>query len=558
MADDGRPRDEFVVNHVLCFLLFYRNKIDIKDLKARICDYFDTASVSAAKDRLLLDIIALRAENVPHVAKHRPGNSKLQLDVDDMSTLLTFADEAGLLKQLPRYVADRPDQLPHLRVEKGDILAIFNRFEKLESALDDIKRENSALRGVMSNMASAMMSHGLHSGGPSLHSAGGGPSLQAAGCGANLLAAGGGPTLQAAGGGPSLQAAGGGPSLQAEGGWLTHSERSTEQLDRATIENQDPFTVVYNDKHYNEPGRHKRMRPSDSPPVTAAAPSAQDGNRQPTRPAFNNSQQNVPAVVGKSTTNTRIKAAPPNVRKSVFCVSNVDQSIGAEDLEEFLEKELNIKVLTIYLLKNKNLKNAFSSSFRICVLDEDVSKLLNTERLPHGITVRKWVHKAPSNTVADPQSARPNQGNRLSFRRDSNVSRGGAEPPRNPTFGQRANGGMADLLTVPPPGGGAGRSWAKAISPAPRVGGGEVCNGMVGEGPSLLNEADWPRLASGEGGLAGGADSIEATGTAAMEVGVSVGVGEACGLRVENGADLANNEPLLSDILQEANQILHG
>jgi len=58
--------------------------------------------------------------------------------------------------------------------------------------------------------------------------------------------------------------------------------------------------------------------------------------------------------------------------------------------------------------------------------------------------------------------------------------------------------------------------------------------------------------------LAGGADSIEATGTAAMEVGVSVGVGEACGLRVENGADLANNEPLLSDILQEANQILHG
>ena len=109
-----------------------------------------------------MDIAAVRAENVPHVAKRRgPTDARSKLEIDDIVVLITFADENGILTKLPRYVADRPDQLPQLCVDKGDTLALFNKLEKLESVLVDIKRENCALKGAMSNIESAMMSHGL-------------------------------------------------------------------------------------------------------------------------------------------------------------------------------------------------------------------------------------------------------------------------------------------------------------------------------------------------------------------------------------------------------------
>ena len=90
MADNDRPIDELVVNHLLCFLFFYLRKLDIKTLKTHISNYFDGESISAAKDRIYLDIAAVRAENVPHVAKRRgPTDARSKLEIDDIVVLIT-------------------------------------------------------------------------------------------------------------------------------------------------------------------------------------------------------------------------------------------------------------------------------------------------------------------------------------------------------------------------------------------------------------------------------------------------------------------------------------
>ena len=103
-------------------------------------------------------------------------------------------------------------------------------------------------------------------------------------------------------------------------------------------------------------------------------------------------------------------------------------------------------------------------------------------------------------------------------------------------------------------------------------GGGGATAGLVGVGSSgpTLSESDWPRLGSAEGAVEGGAGSAEAT--AEMDVGYPVGGGVTSGLSIDssdnvalteqlnkvNEADPANNEQQLSDILQEANNTLHG
>ena len=275
------------------------------------------------------------------------------------------------------------------------------------------------------------------------------------------------------------------PSLQASGTPRREIIRSTRGAVATGNTTTGEFTMVYNNRHYNDAARPKRMRPSDSPPAEALT--ARNDNTAPARSAVNNRQRtgNAPTVVGKSTARfDKFKAAPPTVRvrKAVFCVSNVDASISAEDLREFLQKELDVNVITIFPINSINSRNSVSTAFRICILAEDSGKLLDSDKLPKGIYVRQWVFKAPVNLVTESKSSQINPGYGPPFQRNSADSRGVAEPPRPPVQDQRI-GGMASSLTVPPPGGGcwaelgrihvacpyAGRGWSYC-----RLGGGGV------------------------------------------------------------------------------------
>ncbi len=47
---------------------------------------------------------------------------------------------------MPRYVSDNPELLPQFLVEKGDIMIISNKIEKLEEEMYSMRSEDQALR----------------------------------------------------------------------------------------------------------------------------------------------------------------------------------------------------------------------------------------------------------------------------------------------------------------------------------------------------------------------------------------------------------------------------
>ena len=98
------------------------------------------------------------------------------------------------------------------------------------------------------------------------------------------------------------------------------------------------YTVVYNDRHHN-----KRQRESSSPQntdhnTTVDQVRASLGARpKQTGQSTASSRPDLPKIVGKSI-NESIKAAPPKIPKSVYCISNVDPSIDKDTLSSFIEK----------------------------------------------------------------------------------------------------------------------------------------------------------------------------------------------------------------------------
>jgi len=50
--------------------------------------------------------------------------------VDDILTMITFADENTVMSALPRYVADSPDRLPSARLYEGDMALLVALVKK--------------------------------------------------------------------------------------------------------------------------------------------------------------------------------------------------------------------------------------------------------------------------------------------------------------------------------------------------------------------------------------------------------------------------------------------
>jgi len=57
--------------------------------------------------------------------KQRDDANQAVRVVDDIFTLLTFLDENLLLKNLPKYDADSPDNMPSTRLYEGDLAVMI-------------------------------------------------------------------------------------------------------------------------------------------------------------------------------------------------------------------------------------------------------------------------------------------------------------------------------------------------------------------------------------------------------------------------------------------------
>jgi len=127
-----------VVSNVLCYIANRYGKNDNKSLRDVVSDFYDSEELSRAKAQLSEDIQSVIPSSLylPRIPAPRDGDNKAVRIVDDILTMITFADENLMMSSMPRYVADSPDRLPTTRLYEGDMALLVALVKKLEGRVD--------------------------------------------------------------------------------------------------------------------------------------------------------------------------------------------------------------------------------------------------------------------------------------------------------------------------------------------------------------------------------------------------------------------------------------
>jgi hypothetical protein len=127
-----------VVNALLCFAFHCFRKHPMKILKSILLDYFDEITITVAKERLLADIDNLNVNNWKCPAKRR-GENKTKQEIEDILSVIAFVDENNALLQLPRYVVENLDDVPMMRMEKGELAILISKLDKIDESISSMQ-----------------------------------------------------------------------------------------------------------------------------------------------------------------------------------------------------------------------------------------------------------------------------------------------------------------------------------------------------------------------------------------------------------------------------------
>jgi hypothetical protein len=142
MADS----DCLVLCAPLCFLVNRFNRLELNVLKTCLKEWFTPADITKAKQQLIADAEKiLLTVKAPRFPKRLDNEHKQSREVDDILSLLEFIDQNKSVSQLPRYVADNPDAMPSFRVIDGEFKFLLNKFDKMEALLEALHDQMSLL-----------------------------------------------------------------------------------------------------------------------------------------------------------------------------------------------------------------------------------------------------------------------------------------------------------------------------------------------------------------------------------------------------------------------------
>lgn len=414
MADDVRV----IVCDALCFLQNKFGNTTVKQLKTAVLDFYNIEVIADAKQQLINDVEVLESAaekslKFPHIARRRVGDNRLVGEVDDIFTLLTFLDENKLLSALPKYVANGPDNMPSLRIYEGEMGILTAMLKSLNDkileygsviaslahevkVLQAAQRPPVATSSVTTTAAVApanrqqqlepLPPRGAYQYGADDRSAAPPPPALS-----SLVEF---PTIGQSSSNVVVQSADQPPPGS---DWATlastpfaHRNRygplssldedADEQSDSAAGSRRGQFTMVVS--------RKKRARTSPPQPTLNAGSSTE-------------AQRRTSVVFGKSrSSNVKLIAAKQIRKKSVFCVDNVNTSCTTKDIEAYVERELSIDVVSCFEAKSRRRRSddddsvANRKAFRLCVCEDDRSRLLDPTAWPDSVIVSEWFFKA--------------------------------------------------------------------------------------------------------------------------------------------------------------------
>ena len=345
-------------------------------------DFYDVEVVSGAKFQLIEDIDALKSSSTtvkfPYVPRRRDDENRLSREIDDILSLFTFLDEHKLLNMLPRYVADNPDAMPPIRLYEGELNGIVSMIKRLAEKVD----EYSLALSIVSRDLQLLQARCVD---------------QAPTCMCDQQ------------------------QRQPTDRTSVVSNKTTEQppagnvpewavlasTPYAHVNRFDLLKSTDEDEHSDAPGhgdsytavlsRRGRRRARQQSSTNQAAQQQQQERQdrqqqqQPVQPARTRAR----VMFGKSVnSDVKIAAAKQMRKKAVFCIDNVSTDCSVEDIKSFVSG-LSVQVLTCFEVRSRRRRGddediSDRKAFRLCIYDEDHSRLLDDSVWPHSVAVSEW------------------------------------------------------------------------------------------------------------------------------------------------------------------------
>jgi hypothetical protein len=346
LADDETSAavSDIIINEALCFITDKFVKSSVVQLKAVICSFYSENELVCAKDILIGSVEGVQKGLLPRYGKRR-GESRVKGTVDDVFEILSLVDENQLMDKLPRFAAIKLDRIPCIKIDDMEIFTVVSKMKSIEdrlSAVEALSGGKDILKGKLSDFENRI---GMCE---KAESANLSTSAVISKCGSRTD------------NNDSDQVAG--PSFADVANRLGGNEASG-------------FTVVQRKK----PVVHR---------VSAANIKVAHGTK--------GSGQRVHIFGSKeSHTGSHIKSGIAIAHKSVMHIDNLDTDCTPESLTHYVEKDLNVKVVSCFTSKSWMREKDIIpvTAFRLCVDSKDKDTIFSSLNWPMGVVVRDWIFK---------------------------------------------------------------------------------------------------------------------------------------------------------------------
>ena len=426
---------KLAISELLCFLFYKLKTNNISVIRRLILDFYNTVDIAAAKDRLVEDVKSLNLENVDRLSRRRRDSieNRNQLDLDDIFSILSVCDEKRITEKLPIYVAGNMENIPLLKMEEGEFRILKNKSEtilaeqknvaidisnklnlfgqhtsgmsdaildqqkiiaiEIMNKLDQIVQQMNVVEGHIQSFIIPHVKMAENGHGSKVQSGDHTATTQT-----KLLVS----------------------TEQASHGSVISANSNFESTDdEAGDVNNTGFEVVIGNRK-----KKRRKRRANSSPITTnlegGVSYSQAAGRAPSQGTAKFPAINTPgnennkrflgqgSCPGQSQLKSKLLASRSLHKRAFFYVGNIANEFKDTDVLLHMEEIMEIKGISCFEIKNEN-KNqnrtdnfigsksarlvAPSKSFRVCIRLEDVAKLLDLNRWPDSILIRRWVFK---------------------------------------------------------------------------------------------------------------------------------------------------------------------
>ena len=424
---------EFVLCEPLCFFANNFSKMPLKAMKIAAIDFFDVESIVSAKQQLLNDIGKLNLdvfERPQHVPARREGVNRTAREVDDILQLFTDLDEKKHIDKLPKYVCDKPENVPSSRLFSGDLKLLTTRLDKMEDKLDGLVRMMNIIVQLIDTGHKSILQSAVRVINSQSINEQRGSDLQPL---TNQQCFTG--SLDTAAKADGITTAN---TTATTHSWATSVMLTAESADSVTDSQSEthddiePFQryVSPQEKKRNRKRRRQRSQPqpsvSDAVNPLSFAELAENlrvtGGLIKMQPSVQQQQQRQatsqipraqtvrrPLMVGTGSSNTqtssdtqpRVQAASQPLWKAVYCVDNIATTVTETDLKDFVTG-LGVQVVSCFEVRprrapwqvRRNIVPDSRKTFRLCIRRQDDKKLLNAASWPSDISISKWFFKS--------------------------------------------------------------------------------------------------------------------------------------------------------------------